>query len=95
MLTWIKAENGNRWIGFDDDCPCYFVDKDEEGWYWEDSWGFGVGGFDTAELAMAECEKDLPKIDPEKVGFTKEELDEIKACMEAHERMEAEKLGLY
>ena len=50
-----------------------------------------MGGFDTAELAMAECEKDLPKIDPKKVGFTKEELDEIKACMEAHERMEKEK----
>ena len=95
MLNWIKAENGNRWIGFDDDCPCYFVDKDEDGWYWEDSWGFCKSGFETAEEAKAECEKDLPKIDPEAMGFILEEIEEIQACIEAHERMEAEKLGLY
>ena len=95
MLNWIKAENGNRWIGFDDDCPCYFVDKDEDGWYWEDSWGFGVGGFNTAEEAKAEAEADCPAPSYSEQGFTAEELNEIKACMEAHERMEATKLGLY
>jgi hypothetical protein len=93
MLTWIEKENATGYIGFDDDCPCYFVKQDGDGWYWEDSWGFGVGGFDTAEEAMAECEKDLPTINPEWTGFTQEELDEIKACMEAHERMEKEGLA--
>lgn len=94
MLTWMKAKNGNRWFGFDDDCPCYFVDRDEDGWYWEDSWGFGYGGFDTAEEAMNECEKDLPKVNPDSLGFTAEELEEIKGCREAHERMENAK-GLF
>lgn len=94
-MEWLEMENGKGFIGFDDGCPCYFVREDGEGnWYWEDSWGFGYGDFDSAQEAMAECEKDLPKIDPEKVGFTPEELDEIRACIEAHERMEDEKLGL-
>lgn len=96
MLNWIKAENGDRWIGFDDDCPCYFVDKDEDGWYWQDSWGFGVGGLETAEQAKAEAEADCPyaPLDPEEMGFTDEELSEIWGCLEAHERMEIAK-GLF
>lgn len=93
MLNWVKAENGNRWIGFDDDCPCYFVDKDEDGWYWEDSWGFGEGGYATAEEAKAKAEAACPyaPLDPEEMGFTDEELNEIWECLEAHERMEFNK----
>ena len=60
MLTWYEMESATGYIGFDDDCPCYFVKQDEEGWYWEDSWGFGEGGFDTAEEAKAGAEKDMP-----------------------------------
>ena len=89
MLTWYE-ENG-IYIGFDDDCPRYFVRQDEEGWYWEDTDGYGCGGYDTAEEAMEEAEGDMPKVEYNQVGFTLEELDEIKACMEAHERMEKEK----
>ena len=89
MLEWIKMENGSGYIGFDDDCPRYFVRQDEDGWYWEDSWGFGYGGFDTAEEAMEDAKDDMPKVEYSQEGFTLEELDEIRACIEAHERMEA------
>lgn len=51
MLTWIEMEHENGFIGFDDDCPRYFVRKDDDGWYWEDSYGFGCCGLDTAEQA--------------------------------------------
>lgn len=93
MLNWIEMESCDGWIGLDDGCPCYFVRKDEDGWYWEDSWGFGYGGYDSAEEAKAEAEADCPSPAYSEVGFSAEELDEIKACMEAHERMEAAKFG--
>lgn len=90
MLNWIEMEHENGYIGFDDGCPCYFVRQDEDGWYWEDSWGFGEGGYATAEEAKAKAEADCPyaPLDPEKMGFTDEELSEIWECLEAHERME-------
>ena len=70
MLNWIKMENENGYIGFDDDCPRYFVRQDEDGWYWEDSWGFGYGGHDTAEEAMEDAEDDMPKVEYTQEGFT-------------------------
>ena len=91
MLEWVEMEHGNGFIGFDDDCPRYRVCEDEDGWYWEDSYGFGCGGLDTAEQAKAEAEADCPAPSYNKQGFTAEELDEIKACLEAHERMEIAK----
>ena len=57
MLKWYE-ENGER-LGFDDDTFLYRVAKDENGWYWEyvpDMDGFD--GYDTAEEAMADAEKD-------------------------------------
>ena len=57
MLTWFELENAPGFVGFDDDCPLYYVRQDKEGWYWEDTWGFGEGGFETAEEAKAEAEK--------------------------------------
>lgn len=94
MLTWIEMEHENGFIGFDDDCPRYFVRKDDDSWYWEDSYGFGCGGLDTAEQAKAEAEADYPAPSYSEQGFTKEEIEEIIACMEAHERMEIAK-GLF
>ena len=91
MLEWIEMEHGNGYIGLDDDCPRYRVCEDEDGWYWEDSYGFGYGGLETAEQAKAEAEADCPAPSYNKQGFTAEELDEIKACLEAHERMEIAK----
>ena len=91
MLEWIEMEHRNGFIGFDDDCPRYRVCEDEDGWYWEDSYGFGYGGLETAEQAKAEAEADCPAPSYNKQGFTAEELDEIKACLEAHERMEIAK----
>lgn len=91
MLEWTLMENGKGWIGWEDDCPRYFVKQDEDGWYWEDSWGFGVGGYDTADEAKAEAEKDLPIPSYEEEGFTAEELEEIHWDDEAHERMEIAK----
>lgn len=94
MLTWIEMENAPGYIGFDDDCPRYFVRLDEDGWYWEDSWGFGDGNYETPEEAKARAEADYPAPTYSGQGFTAEEIDEIKACMEAHERMEITK-GLW
>lgn len=91
MLTWIEMECGNGFIGFDDDRPRYFVRKNNDGWYWEDSYGFGYGGLDTAEQAKAEAEADYPAPSYSEQGFTLEEIEEIKACLEAHERMEIAK----
>lgn len=91
MLKWHKMESCEGWIGFDDDCPRYFVKADEGGWYWEDSWGFGCGDYDTAEEAMAEAEKDLPTPSYQEEGFTLEELEEIHWDEVAHERMEQAK----
>lgn len=91
MLDWTLMENGKGWIGWEDDCPRYFVKQDEDGWYWEDSWGFGCGGFDTAEEAKAEAEADCPAPSYNEQGFTAEELEDIHWDEIAHERMEIER----
>lgn len=92
MLTWYEMENENGYIGFDDDCPSYFVRQDEGGWYWEDSWGFGVGGFDTAELAMADAEKDAPAPPYDCEPLNLEEIAEILGDREFERRRE-ERVG--
>lgn len=91
MLDWTLMENGKGWIGWEDDCPRYFVKQDEDGWYWEDGWGFGCGGFDTAEEAKAEAEADCPAPNYNEQGFTAEELEDIHWDEIAHERMEIER----
>lgn len=93
MLTWIEMESATGYIGFDDDCPCYFVKQDEDGWYWEDSWGFGEGGFETAEEAKAGAEQDMPAPsydDDEPLSL--EEIEEILGDMEFERRRE-ERMG--
>ena len=85
-------ETCNGWIGFDDDCPRYFVREDEDGWYWEDSWGFGEGGFETAEEAKAEAEKDCPAPSYDDEPLSLEEIEEILGDMEFERRRE-ERMG--
>ena len=78
MLKWYE-ENGKH-LGFDDDTFLYRVAKDENGWYWEyvpDMDGFD--GYDTAEEAMADAEKDC------------EDLEDAYWDEVAHERMEIAK----
>lgn len=86
-------ETCNGWIGFDDDCPCYFVKQDEDGWYWEDSWGFGEGGFETAEEAKAGAEKDCPA--PSYDDDEPLSLEDIEAIMDEmeFERRREERMG--
>lgn len=88
MLTWIEMESAPGYIGFDDDCPCYFVKQDESGWYWEDSWGFGEVGFATAEEAMAGAEKDASSPLEECEPLNLEEVKEILGDMEFERRRE-------
>ena len=95
MLKWEKDVNG--YIGFDDDCPLYSVSKDESGWYYEylpdaDS----VAGYDTAEEAMADAEKDCEAHDLEAdwedlEPFDLEDLEDAYWDDVAHERMEIAK----
>jgi hypothetical protein len=93
MLTWTKMESATGYIGFDDGCPCYFVKHDEDGWYWEDSWGFGKGDFETAEEAKASAEEDAPApLYDEPLSL--EDLEDIHWDEVAHERMEIAK-GLW
>lgn len=91
MLTWIEMKHGDGFIGFDDDRPCYFVREDEDGWYWEDSYGFGYGGLNTAEQAKAEAEADCPAPSYSEQGFSIEDLEEAYWDEVAHERMEIAK----
>jgi hypothetical protein len=42
---------------------------------------------------MARAEEDLPEASCDEEGFTTQEMEEILACMMAHERMEMAKLG--
>lgn len=98
MLKWYK-ENGER-LGFDDDAFLYRVAKDENGWYWEyvpDMDGFD--GYDTAEEAMADAEKDYEahdfEIDWEDLEpLDLEDLEDAYWDAVAHERMEITK-GLF
>ena len=95
MLKWYE-ENGKH-LGFDDDTFLYRVAKDESGWYWEyvpDMDGFD--GYDTAEEAMADAEKDYGahdlEIDWEDLEpLTWEDLEDIHWDEVAHERMEIAK----
>lgn len=94
MLKWYE-ENGER-LGFDDDTFLYRVAKDENSWYWEYVPNMeGVDGYDTAEEAMADAEKDCEAHD-----FYEEEEESLLDILDdddkwddywdavAHERME-------
>ena len=96
MLTWTEMEHENGFIGFDDDRPRYFVHEDEDGWYCEDRYGFGYGGLDTADQAMADAEEDCRahdfEIDWEDLEpLDLEDLEEAYWDAVAHERMEITK----
>lgn len=100
MLKWDKDINGynSHWmggyIGFDDGCPLYKVGEDDNGWYYEflpDA--DGMDGYDTAEEAMAEAEKDHKAHDfnvdwDDLEPLTCEDLEDIYGDEVAHERME-------
>ena len=100
MLTWIRMEHENGFIGFEDDCPLYKVSKDENGWYYEylpDA--DGMDGYDTAEEAMAAAEFEVAakevEIDWEDLEpLDLEDLEEAYWDEVAHERMKIEK-GLF
>ena len=95
MLKWYE-ENGER-LGFDDDTFLYRVAKDENSWYWEyvpDMDGFD--GYDTAEEAMADAEKDCEAHDLEAdwedlEPLDLEDLEDAYWDAVAHERMEIAK----
>ena len=95
MLKWYE-ENGER-LGFDDDTFLYRVAKDENSWYWEyvpDMDGFD--GYDTAEEAMADAEKDCEAHDFEAdwedlEPLDLEDLEDAYWDKVAHERMEIAK----
>lgn len=84
--------NENRWIAFNDENqPCFFVDFDKEsdGYYWEDSHGYGIGVFDTAELAKEDCEKSNPLyFTPKAEVLTAGDIEYIKAERERQERID-------
>lgn len=95
MLKWYE-ENG-KCLGFDDDTFLYIVAKDKNGWYWEyvpDMDGFD--GYDTAEEAMADAEKDCEahdlEVDWEDLEpLDLEDLEDAYWDEVAHERMEIAK----
>lgn len=95
MLKWYE-ENGKH-LGFDDDTYVYRVAKDENGWYWEyvpDMDSFD--GYDTAEEAMADAEKDCEahdfEVDWEDLEpLDLEDLEDAYWDEVAHERMEIAK----
>ena len=95
MLKWYE-ENGKH-LGFDDGTFLYRVAKDENSWYWEyvpDMDGFD--GYNTAEEAMADAEKDCEahdlEVDWEDLEpLDLEDLEEAYWDAIAHERMEIAK----
>ena len=95
MLKWYE-ENGER-LGFDDGTFLYRVAKDENSWYWEyvpDMDGFD--GYNTAEEAMADAEKDCEAHDLEAdwedlEPLDLEDLEDAYWDEVAHERMEIAK----
>ena len=95
MLKWYE-ENGEH-LGFDDGTFLYRVAKDENSWYWEyvpDMDGFD--GYDTAEEAMANAEKDCEAHDLEAdwedlEPLDLEDLEDAYWDEVAHERMEIAK----
>ena len=101
MLTW-HEENG-KYLGFDDDTYMYRVTQDENGWYYEHIQDCdGMDGYDTAAEAMAAAEAEYEFEEGLKPEYELDELLDVLTddCedaywdMVAHERMEAEKLGL-
>ena len=92
MLKWYE-ENGEH-LGFDDDTFLYRVAKDENSWYWEYVPDMeGIDGYDTAEEAMADAEKDREahdlEVDWEDLEpLDLEDLEDIYWDEVAHERME-------
>ena len=92
MLNWIEMEHENGYIGFDDGCPRYVVRENEDGWYWEDNWGFGYGGLETAEQAKAEAEANMPAPVCDKESFDAEEAFMVLADL-LHEQRREERMG--
>lgn len=100
MLKWEKDINGynGHWmggyIGFDDDCPLYKVGEDESGWYYEYLPDVdGMDGYDIAEEAMTDAEKDYEahnfEIDWEDFEpLDLEDLEDAYWDAVVHERME-------
>ena len=97
-MKWYE-ENGKH-LGFVDDTFLYRVAKDENGWYWEYVPDMdGVDGYDTAQEAMADAEKDYEahnfEIDWEDLEpLDLEGLEDAYWDAVAHERMEIAK-GLF
>ena len=95
MLKWYE-ENGEH-LGFDDDTFLYRVAKDENGWYWEYVLDIdGFDGYDTAEEAMADAEKNCEahdlEVDWEDLEpLDLEDLEDAYWDEVAHERMEIAK----
>lgn len=78
MLNWEK--DNHCYIGFDDDTAVYYVRTDENGWYWTDVDGYGYGGFESPEEAMADAEREWAgrqAYEEEGEGFTLAEMEEI------------------
>ena len=98
MLTWYE-ENGKH-LGFEDGTFLYRVAKDENSWYWEYVPDMdGMDGYNTAEEAMADAEKDYEahnfEIDWEDLEpLDLEDLEDAYWDTVAHERMESTK-GLF
>ena len=98
MLKWYK-ENG-KYLGFEDNTFLYRVAKDGSGWYWEYIPDMdGMDGYDTAEEAMKDAEKDSEAHDFEidwddLEPLDLEELEEAYWDAVAHEQMEITK-GLF
>lgn len=92
MLKWYE-ENGEH-LGFDDGTFLYRVAKDENSWYWEYVPDMdGSDGYDTAEEAMADAEKDCEAHDLEAdwedlEPLDLEDLEDAYWDEVAHERME-------
>lgn len=95
MLKWYE-ENGER-LGFDDGTFLYRVAKDENSWYWEYVPDMnGSDGYDTAEEAMADAEKDCEAHDLEAdwedlEPLDLEDLEDAYWDEVAHERIEITK----
>jgi hypothetical protein len=98
MMKWYKENE--KHLGFVDGTFLYRVAKDENGWRWEyvpDMYGFD--GYDTAEEAMADAEKDYKALDFEidwddLEPLDLEDLEDAYWDAVAHERIENAK-GLW
>ena len=90
-MYWYQ-KNGTCLIAYDDENkPCFFVDFDKEGdgYYWENSHGYGFGLFDTVEQAKKDCERTNPLyFTPKAKELTAEDMAYIKAERERQERID-------